>query len=176
YTPDVKDYCAYAASYTRLLMSLCGCAAMMYGGVIGRLARSIVPLEEVLRGLTEDVTVDGLCLWDRVSQYAYWCDDLTLQEIDLLCGVYHISTGLFFLSSWWPRPWATDTSGFNVRWWTPLWKTWFQRCLKGIQADPPATILTHGDWKHRLKQEKKCLPYVEDAEKIAAEILSVLVP
>ncbi|KAJ7039716.1 hypothetical protein C8F04DRAFT_949062 [Mycena alexandri] len=97
YIPDVGDYRAYVATYTRFLLSPRGRAAVLQGGVIGRLARCVVPLEEVLRGPTEDATIDGICLWDGVSQDAYWGDNLTPQEIDLLCGVYHIATGLFFL-------------------------------------------------------------------------------
>ncbi|KAJ7821427.1 hypothetical protein B0H14DRAFT_2599192 [Mycena olivaceomarginata] len=81
-------------------------------------------------GPTDEVTVDGLCMWDGHSEYAYWDDYLTDQEIDLICGVYHISTGQrdpgalsgeqTTARSWWPRPSAMEQSGLNVGWWTPL--------------------------------------------------------
>ncbi|KAJ7670201.1 hypothetical protein B0H17DRAFT_858995, partial [Mycena rosella] len=82
------DYRLYTSIRDRFLRSRRGRAALLYGGVIGRLARSVVPAEEVFRGPSEDVTIDGCCLWDGYSVSAYWADSLTEQEIDLICGVY----------------------------------------------------------------------------------------
>lgn len=94
YEPDVLDYQAYVTLRTQFFVSPRGRAALLHGGLIGRLAREVVSHEEVLRGPTDDATIDGICLWDKHSQLAYWDDCLSEQEIDLICGVYHVSTGM----------------------------------------------------------------------------------
>ncbi|KAJ7911548.1 hypothetical protein B0H13DRAFT_2328205 [Mycena leptocephala] len=50
YKPDMRDYRSYVAVRSRFLLSARGRAALLYGGIIGRLARSEVSSEEVLRG------------------------------------------------------------------------------------------------------------------------------
>ncbi|KAJ7300675.1 hypothetical protein DFH08DRAFT_725106 [Mycena albidolilacea] len=93
YAPDAHDYQSYVAIREQFLRSPRGRCAKSYGGIVGRLACTLISDAEVLRGPTDEVTVDGLCMWDGHSEYAYWDDYLTDQEIDLICGVYHISTG-----------------------------------------------------------------------------------
>ncbi|KAJ7429939.1 hypothetical protein B0H11DRAFT_1766007 [Mycena galericulata] len=97
WVPDQYDHQAYVAIRTQFMLSSRGRAALLHGGVIGRLAREVVPFEDVLRGPTDDATIDGICLYDGHSQYAYWDDHLTEQEIDLICGVYHVGTGWYSL-------------------------------------------------------------------------------
>ncbi|KAF8143414.1 hypothetical protein K438DRAFT_1633654 [Mycena galopus ATCC 62051] len=93
YHPTVADYQSYVSIREQFLLSPRGRAAKTYGGIVGRLACTTVADEEVLRGPTDDADMDGLCLWDGQSNYAYCDDYLTEEEIDLICGVYHISTG-----------------------------------------------------------------------------------
>jgi hypothetical protein len=93
YAPDAHNYQSYVAIREQFLRSPRGRCAKSYGGIVGRLACTLISDAEVLRGPTDEVTVDGLCMWDGHSEYAYWDDYLTDQEIDLICGVYHISTG-----------------------------------------------------------------------------------
>ncbi|KAJ7879882.1 hypothetical protein B0H13DRAFT_2345822 [Mycena leptocephala] len=52
YKPDMRDYRSYVAVCSRFLLSARGRAALLYGGIIGRLARSEVSSEEVLHGET----------------------------------------------------------------------------------------------------------------------------
>ncbi|KAJ7601564.1 hypothetical protein DFH06DRAFT_1025663 [Mycena polygramma] len=101
YKPDMRDYQAYVEIRQRFMSSPRGRAALLYGGIVGRLARSEASKEEALRGPSDDALVEGICLWDGRSPFAYWDDCLTQQEIDLICGVYHVATGefsLFFLT------------------------------------------------------------------------------
>ncbi|KAJ7700968.1 hypothetical protein B0H14DRAFT_2417130 [Mycena olivaceomarginata] len=83
YVPTAHDYQTYLAMREQFLQSPRGRAAKLYGGIVGRLACTVVSDEEVCRGPTDDVTSDGTCLWDGVSASAYWDDSLTEQEIDL---------------------------------------------------------------------------------------------
>ncbi|KAJ7848863.1 hypothetical protein B0H14DRAFT_3452903 [Mycena olivaceomarginata] len=165
----------------QFLQSPRGRAAKLYGGIVGRLACTVVSDEEVCRGPTDDVTIDGTCLWDGVSASAYWDDSLTEQEIDLICGVYHISTGQpdpsafggvqTTTQSWWPRPSSMAQSGLNVGWWTPMSESWFQRRLRQLDDPPWADLLTSAKWKNNLKLERRCPPLAEAMESVAAQIL-----
>ncbi|KAJ7663696.1 hypothetical protein DFH06DRAFT_1128077 [Mycena polygramma] len=166
YRPDAHDYRSYVAIRDQFLITPRGRAALQYGGIIGRLARAVVSVDNV---------------------FAYWDDCLTEQEIDLICGVYHISTGQVdpgsssgeqtTTRSWWPRPASTASSGMSVGWWTPMWEAWFQKRLALLEQDPPAgDLVTHAKWKHNLKLERRCPDYVQATERCAAQILSVLRP
>ncbi|KAJ6556696.1 hypothetical protein B0H10DRAFT_1711546, partial [Mycena sp. CBHHK59/15] len=68
----------------------------------------------------------------------YWDDHLTDDEIDLICGVYHVATGFdrnairaeqLSTLSWWPKPATFDVSALNVGWWTPACEAFYQRRL-----------------------------------------------
>ncbi|KAJ6462400.1 hypothetical protein DFH09DRAFT_930757 [Mycena vulgaris] len=93
YKPDLIDYHTYISHRRAFLRGPRGRAAILYGGVIGRIARSEASVEDVFRGPSDQVLDQGICLWDGSSSYAYWDDCLTDQEIDLVCGVYHVATG-----------------------------------------------------------------------------------
>ncbi|KAJ7708382.1 hypothetical protein B0H17DRAFT_917418 [Mycena rosella] len=93
YKPDLIDYNTYVALRRAFLRSPRGRAALLYGGIVGRLARSEVDLDEIFRGPSDDAFINGICLWDCRSSFAYWDDCLSDQELDLICGVYHIATG-----------------------------------------------------------------------------------
>ncbi|KAJ7845168.1 hypothetical protein B0H14DRAFT_2219302, partial [Mycena olivaceomarginata] len=142
YAPDAHDYQSYVAIREQFLRSPRGRCAKSYGGIVGRLActahHSSGPHR---RGPLSMVFACGT----GHSEYAYWDDYLTDQEIDLICGVYHISTGKKQASifcktarSWWPRPSAMEQSGLNVGWWTPLCEQWFEKRLKELQRPQPA--------------------------------------
>jgi hypothetical protein len=93
YEFDKHDYNAYTTRRDlRLLHTPRGRVALQYGGIMARLARSEVPNEDFFCGFSAEIYDVGDCLWDGTSQYAYWHDVLSDNEIDLLCGVYHLET------------------------------------------------------------------------------------
>ncbi|KAJ7099245.1 hypothetical protein B0H15DRAFT_771569 [Mycena belliarum] len=95
YKFDVHDYNAYTTQRDiQLLHTPRGRIALQYGGIIGRLARSEVADDDFFRGFNDDIYGAGDCLWDGTSPSAYWYDRLSDHEIDTLCGVYHIGTGM----------------------------------------------------------------------------------
>ncbi|KAJ6580103.1 hypothetical protein DFH09DRAFT_1444522 [Mycena vulgaris] len=138
-------------------------------------------LHNVFRGPSDDAFINGTCLWDGHSTYAYWDDCLTEQEIDLICGIYHVSTGQGGDStqvakvSWWPKPLAFDASGINVGWWTPQWEKWYQTRLQQLESGR-GTLANHEKWKHNIKFERLGPPYTKGIEKSAARILETLRP
>ncbi|KAJ7846448.1 hypothetical protein B0H13DRAFT_1907781 [Mycena leptocephala] len=178
YKPDMRDYHSYVAcpwprsfAIRQYHWPSCG--------------RSEVSSEEVLRGPSDDVLIDGICLWDGYSAAAYWDDRLTGEEIDLICGVYHVATGQYdgnlqngeqtSTLSWWPRPHSFAASGINFGWWTPMWESWYQKRLQQLE-NGPGTLATHTQWKHNLKLERRAPPYTAAIEKCAADILATLRP
>ncbi|KAJ7696329.1 hypothetical protein B0H17DRAFT_1198244 [Mycena rosella] len=95
YEFDEHDYKAYTTQRDfQLLHTPRGRVALQYGGIIARLARSEVLDDDFFRGFSDDIYDLGDCLWDEKSPHAYWHDILSDREIDLLCGVYHLGTGM----------------------------------------------------------------------------------
>ncbi|KAJ7872876.1 hypothetical protein B0H14DRAFT_2344529 [Mycena olivaceomarginata] len=96
YKPTHLDFTIYRDLCWEFFLSPRGRAALFAGGIIGRLAREMVPEALACLGPTSEVPPTGVCLWDGHSLMAYWDDTLTSQEIDLICGVYAIPTGVYF--------------------------------------------------------------------------------
>ena len=94
YKPTELDYLAYRTRHDDFLASRRGRAARFAGGIIGRLARDIVLDDIACLGPSDEVFESGVRLWDGQRQTVSWDDDLTLEEIDLICGVYHVETGM----------------------------------------------------------------------------------
>ncbi|KAJ6491076.1 hypothetical protein C8R45DRAFT_826145 [Mycena sanguinolenta] len=94
YKPTELDYLAYQTRRDDFLASHRGRAARFAGRIIGRLVRDIVLDDIACLGPSDKVFESGVRLWDGQSQTAYWDDDLTPEEIELICGVYHVETGM----------------------------------------------------------------------------------
>jgi hypothetical protein len=95
YKPDRIDYAAYESLRSRFLCSSRGRAAMLAGGIVARLAREVVRYDDVCHGPSDSVFEGGLCLWDgKASSPAYLDDQLSEDEVDLICGVYRVDTGV----------------------------------------------------------------------------------
>ncbi|KAF9062808.1 hypothetical protein BDP27DRAFT_1140444, partial [Rhodocollybia butyracea] len=65
----------------------------------------------------------------------FWDDQLTEEEIDLVCGTYEVMTdGAMQTSfrSWWPRPAAWKVCGLNCGYWSRDAEQWFQTRLEHI--------------------------------------------
>ncbi|KAH7868672.1 uncharacterized protein C8R40DRAFT_993665, partial [Lentinula edodes] len=65
----------------------------------------------------------------------FWDNQLTTEEMDLICGTYEVATGMCVLfshtiiRSWWPRPNSWRTCGLNCGFWSKDAKDWFQKRL-----------------------------------------------
>jgi hypothetical protein len=93
YTPDIIDYVAYESSRDRFLQSARGRAALSRGGIIARLASEVVGYDSVCFGPSDAAFDEGICFWDGKSSLAYFDDQLTDDEVDLICGVYRVDSG-----------------------------------------------------------------------------------
>ncbi|KAJ7454721.1 hypothetical protein FB451DRAFT_1408137 [Mycena latifolia] len=172
---------AYVALRRSFLRSSRGRAALLCGGIVGRLARSEVSAEEVFRGPNDDARINGICLWDGHSSSAFWDDCLTEHEINLICGVYYVGTGQFddhgaqtAMLSWWPRPSAFQNSGLTIEW-SPMCEAWYRKRLQQVES-ANGILVTHQTWKDNLKLERRVPLYVEGIDKCSAHILEIILP
>ena len=82
-----QDYLAYEMERDRLLNTSMGRAALMAGGLVWRLAYNTVGEQQVLFGPTHCETTHVLATFNGVD---YVDDILTEEQLDILCGVYHV--------------------------------------------------------------------------------------
>lgn len=95
YRPDATDYQTYVSTRNRFLRTTRCRAALMSGGLVGRLAKDVVQYSQVYYGPSDAVFDEGFCLSDaKNSSLRYWDDQLTEDDLDIICGVYKIATGM----------------------------------------------------------------------------------
>ncbi|KIM50349.1 hypothetical protein SCLCIDRAFT_70916, partial [Scleroderma citrinum Foug A] len=116
-------------------------AALMKGGIIGRLAREALGdhADTVIRhGPSDDVLRTGTAI--QLGEGYYWDDDLVEDEEQLICGVYKMSTGQHHVNtqqtadvSWWPKQSTWEGSGLDVGYWSSDDEAWYQKRLELIR-------------------------------------------
>ncbi|KAL0062887.1 hypothetical protein AAF712_010208 [Marasmius tenuissimus] len=81
------------AARDQFLRSSRGQAAVTLGGILGRIARELVVDSDMIFGPDMDVVYGrGQCFLDTMEG-GYWDDELSEEEIDLICSVYVIEKG-----------------------------------------------------------------------------------
>ena len=98
YTPDVFEFYAYEAKRDLFLrINPHARAALLYGGIIWRLVTDALEFGPAYDGPSEDVYTYGS---RHFSQLGSFCDDqLSEDELDLICGVYRVYTGKLYRTS-----------------------------------------------------------------------------
>ncbi|KAF8587769.1 hypothetical protein K439DRAFT_1337122, partial [Ramaria rubella] len=94
-------------------------------------------------------------------------DEISDMEMDLICGVYHIYTGMLKQQcsedSWWPKHSQWAACGLNMGYWTSSCEVWFQIQLEEI-CQGKAVLRNGGGWSalkfqrphsHRLKHSNR---------------------
>ncbi|KAJ3925733.1 MAG: hypothetical protein NXY57DRAFT_906708 [Lentinula lateritia] len=102
FLPNSQDYHAYEVVRDEFLRSARGRAALLGGGIVAQLAREIVNEDDVCDGPTVHALQEGehaLCVWEMGRGRAFWDDQLTTEEMDLICGTYEVATGMCVLFS-----------------------------------------------------------------------------
>ena len=98
YVPTLLDYTLYERDRASVVKGPYGRAALLTGGIVWRLARETLtdvtsaaagPSDNVLEGGTAFLSTDGH-LWD---------DSLSQHELDIICGVYKVRSGMQCLFS-----------------------------------------------------------------------------
>ncbi|KAK7026420.1 hypothetical protein VNI00_015655 [Paramarasmius palmivorus] len=172
YTFTVHDYYAYTERVQAFFRLPKSRAALLYGGIVARLAHAFLKPEDIVDGPSESVMMceDGACFSDGAqSLYGYWDDHLTDDDIDLICGVYNVGTGQYDRQnhpqvahrSWWPRPQSWKYSGLNDGYWSNDAEAWFMKRYSAIR-DGRARPFTHTEWKDQIKFTKTTLTFVDE--------------
>ncbi|KAJ3870359.1 hypothetical protein F5051DRAFT_304900, partial [Lentinula edodes] len=79
----LDNYRSYEILCDDFLHSARGCAALLAGGIISRLAREVVDVNDVCDGPTKHALQEGeysLCVWETGQNRAFWDDQLTNEE------------------------------------------------------------------------------------------------
>jgi hypothetical protein len=177
----------------RILSSPRGRAALLEGGIIGRIAKEHLGHDRAVHGPSTAVTVhrQGFSFRDSAG-ITYWDDRLTDDEINNICGLYRCYTGNLFILyfypsfietvigngwqmsevSWWPTPthWNNHkANGYNWGHWTEWDEVWYQERVKNILSGNKAGVpFTQSDWWSKLKEAgpwRKVTKRVEDESK-----------
>ncbi|KAJ3859441.1 hypothetical protein EV359DRAFT_50836 [Lentinula novae-zelandiae] len=177
FSPGLNEYLSYEHRQDSFLHLVKGRAAILAGGLIACFAREVVDPYNVLDGPTKRALhgQQALCVWDPRQSAAFWDDELTEDEIDLICGTYEIATGKFAqyaIRSWWPRPISWKSSGLNVGYWSSDAENWFQSHMKGILETPGSVKpLSNNQWRSVLKFNTDSPKLSHKNDLLAAEYL-----
>ncbi|KAJ7604971.1 hypothetical protein FB45DRAFT_767826 [Roridomyces roridus] len=95
YKGTIVDFWVYVKQRNDFLHSPRGHVALFYGGIIGRVARLVLEDPEDLACLapSDELLRTGARFYDDEA-LALWRPVLTLDEVNLICGVYEVETGM----------------------------------------------------------------------------------
>ena len=194
YVFNESDYYSYVQERARILSSPRGRAALLEGGIIGRIAKEHLGHDRAALGPSPAVTIhrQGFFFVDSIGT-TYWDDRLTDDEISSICGSYRCYTGKllllyfypFFINetvtgngsqmsevSWWPTPthWNNrNANGYNWGHWTEWDEVWYQERVRNILSGHKTGVpFTQSDWRSKLKGAgpwRKVTKRVEDESK-----------
>jgi hypothetical protein len=91
YEPDYHDYRLYLSHREDFLRSPRGQLALRAGGIVTRIARDTIVLNPSLVEAPVDLNSSAFISDGSVGHFY---DELSSHEVDLICGVYHVDTGL----------------------------------------------------------------------------------
>jgi hypothetical protein len=101
------DYYAYEQQRAALLSDpRVARSALLRGGIVWRLAVAMLSFDDVLEGPTTAATLQRRGIIVKTSDDSIdLCDDgLSQLELDIICGLHHCYTGMFFLTIFLPVP------------------------------------------------------------------------
>jgi hypothetical protein len=93
FTP--ADFGSYIAERKQLLATPRARAAILCGGIVGRLAKEHLEADSVVFGPSSAVTSHRLGYLVQAAGTTYWDDGLTADELAIICGLYCCYTGVF---------------------------------------------------------------------------------
>jgi hypothetical protein len=98
FTP--ADFRSYVAERKQLLATPRARAAILQGGIVGRLAKEHLDVDSVVFGPSSAVTTHQLGYSVEVAGTTYWDDGLSVDELAIICGLYRCYTGNGDQVSW----------------------------------------------------------------------------
>jgi hypothetical protein len=158
----------------KTILNKIGRAALLRGGILGRIAREFLSIDTPLDGPSGWAAVDrkGFCIKAENIGYEYWDDELTEDEVAMICGTYKLYTGedLFGISycstkclpfslgygdqiktvSWFPPPSVWKKYGFGWFEWTEASENFFTNLLGKIRMNK-AQPRNNKEWRDLLR-------------------------
>ncbi|KAG1899886.1 uncharacterized protein F5891DRAFT_894264, partial [Suillus fuscotomentosus] len=131
--PDKVEYMDYECRRNRLLKLPHVRVAVAQGGILWRICKQELA-SDIPSGPSKDVQFFSDMSPDAPCDHLF--DTLSKQEIDILCGVYHVLTDRgeqTSIMSWWPTPQLWSSSGLDMGYWTHSAEQMFQLRLKMIR-------------------------------------------
>ena len=177
-----------------------GRAALLQGGIVGRIAKEYLSVDGVLAGPSLEVTGHRVgYLGSSGTNGILYCDDeLTENEIAAICGTYTLYTGklVFFyytlfslltfftghgvqeaVWSWFPLPasWNAVRTGLRSIDWTERCETWFVKHMANIR-EGKTTPKSHTDWVSSLRGQKLSRALIDNSKNLAETFINNVVP
>jgi hypothetical protein len=198
HTFTTADFDVAMLACQSVLTSPQGRAALLRGGIVGRIAKEFLSIDGVLDGPSVEVTahrVGYIALSGKDN--SRFCDDqLTENEIAIICGTYSLYTGkfhfficifyiiLFFTAmgqvavwSWFPPPaaWEAGRSGCNWLTWTERCESVFLKILSDARAGKgkPKPL---AKWKEDLRGQRSSRILIEHNESRSQAFMDKVVP
>ena len=97
FQPNIVDYKAYEDVKAFILHSALGRAALMEGGILWRLAWEVAAHKSVTQGPSSLSQSTGRT-WGTLRGQFLVDDQLETADEDVICGVYHVYTGMYAIS------------------------------------------------------------------------------
>lgn len=189
YKPCMRDYVTYEGIRNNFLTTPRARAALLKGGIVWRLAREVVSDAAVALGPSSEVYGTGRRFSSREG--VFWDDDLSEDELDLICGVYKVFTGglqhwfavvcLFALllgkglqdshMSWWPKHSTWIKSSLNTGYWSDTCEKWFQLRLSSIRSGE-ASLRSGQNWSQSIDRlENRAKRFFHANRELATQVL-----
>ncbi|KAH9477530.1 hypothetical protein JR316_0009750 [Psilocybe cubensis] len=154
------DYESSMLACRQILDQQRGRAALLMGGIVGRIAKEYLSTESVLQGPSVELLRNGrgYVANPEAELLAYCNDGLTEHDIAIIIGSYSLMTDFknqVGVKSWFPPPavWnEIDRNGIEWLEWTERNEYWYQTRLELIR-NGKAQPLTLQDWKSLLKNK-----------------------
>ncbi|PPQ83601.1 hypothetical protein CVT24_005036, partial [Panaeolus cyanescens] len=133
------DYDSYRVICHTILTGPRGRAALMAGGIVARIALDHLSLDVLMKGPSFQVLSEACGLSCNRAGTTYSDDALTSDEMDLICGLYNVYSGIGaqeIRCSWWPVQtlWNNPHAGQNLGYWSESNELWYQSRLQELEA------------------------------------------
>ncbi|PPQ93636.1 hypothetical protein CVT25_000822 [Psilocybe cyanescens] len=136
-----------------------GRAALLMGGIVARLAKEYVSVDQALQGPSfEAIGQQAQYMVAAKTDGWYYCDGiLTELEIQIVIGLYALQTHVTSqacIKSWFPPPavWSSHCNGCTWIEWTERNEQWFWKHIEQIHKGE-FQPLTSDQWKQKLRRQ-----------------------
>ncbi|KAF9440098.1 hypothetical protein P691DRAFT_688711 [Macrolepiota fuliginosa MF-IS2] len=181
HTFDHVDYWFYEKESESVLSQWCGCAALLQGGFVWRIAANVLSVECALNG-PSGIYKDPchmFSVWDQNGQLLV-DDELTPEEYEVICGNYLCYTGRgnqMSKKSWFPLLHVYEGSREDHGRWTESIDTIYTNRIGAISGSCPnaafCELLTSTMWRLRLRGTPDGHRAVKHWEELLCEFLSL---